>query len=182
MFRRVFFLNFGGPKVARSHTKNLKRKGERGKMFCEIAEEYGFIAVWVAFTSAGLLSMGLLSTLVFIPLYAKPSMEIWRYKCNPVFPSTLLVKKEIIHTVNGLVVATMIPAFALVVGSSNASGLTTHGYCSKGEPIDWKRMGLETIIIVGFTDLTEYIYHHLGHRFKALWSIHTFCCHCRQMA
>lgn len=44
-------------------------------------------------------SMMILSSAVFIPLYARPSQALWRYKCNPKFPSPLLVKKEIVHTV-----------------------------------------------------------------------------------
>ena len=141
-------------------------------MFCEIAEEYGFVAVWLAFTAAGMVSMGLLSTAVFVPLYGRPTLETWKYKCNPVFPSPLLVKKEIVHTVKGLVVATVIPAFALI--SSSGPNAWTHGYCVQGgfANIDWKRTALETAIIFAFTDFTEYVYHHLGHRFKPLWAIH----------
>jgi Delta7-sterol 5-desaturase len=139
-------------------------------MFCEIADEYGFVAVWLSFTFMGLLSMGILSTIVFIPLYANPTLETWKYKCNPVFPSPLLVKKEIVQTIKGLVVATMIPAFALV--KSSGPNAWTNGYCIQGNPIDWRRTAIETVIIFGFTDFTEYVYHHLGHKYKFLWTIH----------
>ena len=82
-------------------------------MFCEIASRFGFVALWASMTLLGLASMMILSSLVFVPLYGCPTYDSWRYKCNPKFPPPILVRKEIVHTVKGLVVATLIPAFTL---------------------------------------------------------------------
>jgi hypothetical protein len=86
-------------------------------MFCEIADEFGFFALWMSMNILGLISMMALSSCVFIPLYCKPSLATWQLKCNPRFPSPELVRKEIVHTVKGLIVATLIPAFTLIAAS-----------------------------------------------------------------
>jgi Delta7-sterol 5-desaturase len=137
-------------------------------MFCEIAGEYGFLALWMSMNVLGLVSMMTLSTLVFIPLYGKPSFETWKLKCNPNFPSPALVRKEIIHTVKGLVVATLIPAFTLVASFSGWS----QGYCGDPHNIGIKGFLIQTAIIFAFTDFVEYGYHWCGHYYQSFWQIH----------
>ncbi len=41
-------------------------------MFCEIAEDYGFLAVWVTMTITGLVSVLILSGILFVPYYVRP--------------------------------------------------------------------------------------------------------------
>lgn len=94
-------------------------------MLCEIGTQYGFVALWVTLTVLGLLSMLVLSGLLFWPYYYAPTFERWVLKTNPAFPSPALVKKEIIHMCKGLSVATLCPAFTLMMSKWGMS----HGYC-----------------------------------------------------
>ena len=114
--------------------------------------------------------MMILSTLVFIPLYARPSYENWKAKCNPRFPSPSLVRKEIIHTVKGLTVATLVPAFTLY--ASAPSRAYSQGYCGNPYGLSISGWLLQTVCIFAFSDLVEYIYHYCGHRYDFWWSIH----------
>lgn len=155
-------------------------------MLCEISESYGFFITWITFTLLGLLSMLILSTMIFIPYYYKPTFERWQYKSNPVFPSPLLVKKEIIHMSKGLVVATLCPALTLFFTSLGYSkgycGLSGDGLSGGGDGNPWnpfenrgvKPLGIfiQTIIIFCFTDFYEYVYHYMGHKYSFLWSVH----------
>lgn len=83
-------------------------------MLCEIGEQYGFVALWAALSALGaisvfsfviisnaaligisfplsqLLQVIVLSGLVFVPYYARPSYEKWVYKSNPKFPTPKL--------------------------------------------------------------------------------------------
>ena len=109
-------------------------------MLCEISESYGFITVWTVLTILGFISMMILSSIVFIPLYVKVNYETWCFKCNPRFPSPSLIRKEIIHTIKGLVVATLVPAFTLY--ASAPSRAYSKGYCGnpyKLDGIGWVR-------------------------------------------
>jgi lathosterol oxidase len=136
-----------------------------GVMLCEIAQDFGFVAVWMAMTVLGLVTMGILSGLVFIPLYSRPKFDTWKFKCNPSFPSPALVKKEIVHTCKGLVVATLIPAYSLKAS-------WTQSYCGNPYGMGPGGFALQALVIIAFTDLVEYGYHWMGHKFSTLWEIH----------
>lgn len=142
-------------------------------MICEIGEQYGFMAVWAAFTISGWISMMILSGMVFYPLYYKPTFDTWVYKSNPKFPSPALVKKEIVHTTKGLVVATLVPAFAVKMSATGLYGFK--GYCGispDGGPFNLQSFVIQLLVIFGFTEFFEYGYHWLGHRFDFFWDIH----------
>lgn len=150
-------------------------------MFCEIADQFGFFALWGSMTLLGLISMMILSSSVFVPLYSSPKFSTWQYKSNPKFPSALLVKKEIVHTIMGLVPATLIPAYTLVAslnggeifGGALGEGFArSKGYCGDPHTIGWSGFLLQTAVIFSFTDFVEYCYHYLGHRFSLFWRIH----------
>jgi hypothetical protein len=70
-------------------------------MLCEIGQYGGFFIVWVSMTVLAFISMMILSTIIFIPYYARPTFEFWFYKCNPSYPSASLIKKEIIQMTKG---------------------------------------------------------------------------------
>jgi lathosterol oxidase len=137
-------------------------------MLCEIASNYGFIALWATMTFSGFAAMMVLSTIIFIPYYVNPTFERWLLKCNPKFPSPALIKKEIVHMTKGLVVATLIPSFTLFASFSGLS----KGYCGDPHNIGLSGFIVQAAIIFGFTDLAEYAYHWLGHRYKSFWEIH----------
>lgn len=137
-------------------------------MLCEIGAQYGFLVTWLTMTILALLSVVTISSLVFVPYYGRPSYGRWTRKCNPDFPSPASVKREIVQTVKGLVVATLIPAFTL-----HASGRgRLKGYC--GDPYSVGPAGhlWQTAIVVGFTDLVEYLYHLAGHGCSIGWAVH----------
>ena len=114
--------------------------------------------------------MMILSSIVFILLYVYPTHQTWKKKCNPRFPSPSLIRKEIIHTVKGLTIATLVPSFTLY--ASAPSRAYSQGYC--GNPYNLSISGwlLQTLCIFAFSDLVEYIYHYCGHRYDFWWSIH----------
>lgn len=125
------------------------------KMLCEIGENYGYFAVWMTLSLLGAVATITLSSAVFIPYYAYPTYEKWTRKCNPKYPSPALVRKEIIQSLKGVAIGVLCPAFALY---SSSKGLS-HGYC--GDPNNIGIFGhfMQTLIIIGFTDFTEYGYH-----------------------
>ena len=169
-------------------------------MLCEIGTEYGFVALWVALTVLGLLSMLILSGLLFWPYYYAPTFERWTLKTNPTFPSPALVKKEIIHMCKGLAVATLCPAFTLMMSKWGVS----KGYCgvdphasdnsfyshmtNTSSPFTnnsttvnstfadsspfVESLLFQAVLIFFFTDFYEYVYHCIGHRYATFWSIH----------
>jgi Delta7-sterol 5-desaturase len=146
-----------------------------GGLLCEIGNQYGFVAIWITLTVLGFVTMMALSSLVFYPLYCKPTFEAWVYKSNPKFPSPALVKKEIIHTTKGLVIATLIPAFAITHSDYQLGPFKLQGYCGMGEPMNGslvQELLFETVVIVAFSEFFEYAYHWLGHYFLFMWSIH----------
>jgi sterol desaturase/sphingolipid hydroxylase (fatty acid hydroxylase superfamily) len=124
-------------------------------MLCEIGENYGYFAVWVTLSLLGALATITLSSVVFIPYYAHPTYEKWTRKCNPKYPSPALVRKEIIQSLKGVAIGVLCPAFALY---SSSKGLS-YGYC--GDPNNIGIVGhfFQTLIIIGFSDFTEYGYH-----------------------
>ena len=145
-------------------------------MLCEIGSRYGFVAIWMFTTIAGFVSMVVLSSLVFYPLYCKPTFESWIWKSNPKFPSPALVKKEIVQMTKGLVVATLIPAFVITMEGKSYNGFGFKGYCGYGDlkdgHFDWANFAFQTFFIFSFAEVFEYSYHWLGHRFAFFWSVH----------
>lgn len=145
-------------------------------MFCEIGAQYGFVAMWMSMTVMGWISMVILSSAVFFPLYYRPTFETWQWKSNPRFPSPALVKKEIVQMTKGLIVATLIPAFAIKLSAEKDSTIGFKGYCgaspTPGGSFDIMQFLWEVCIIIAYTEFFEYAYHWSGHYFTFLWSIH----------
>jgi len=145
-------------------------------MLCEIGNSNSFLLLWIVMSILGLLSMIILSSLLFYPYYYyichNPddpiSYKRWLLKNNPKFPESTTVKKEIIHMCKGLSVATLCPAFSLVASKYNIS----NGYC--GYNSSAYSLLVQSLIIFFFTDLYEYIYHYMGHYYSKLWSIHKY--------
>jgi len=143
-------------------------------MLCEIGDRSNFLVLWVVMSVLGLISMIVLSSLLFYPYYyyvckfpRDPiSFQRWQLKNNPKFPQPRIVQKEIIHMIKGLSVATICPAFSLVASRFQVS----NGYC--GYDHEARSIITQALIIFFFTDVYEYLYHWLGHRISLLWSIH----------
>eukprot|EP01036_Dinobryon_divergens_P022989 gene22989-31296_t len=140
-------------------------------MLCEIGTQHGLFALWATMTVLGLISMLILSSFLFYPYYVKPTFERWQKKNNAEFPDPITVKREIIHMCKGLFVATLCPAFTLMMSKWGYS----HGYCGvsySNKEVIAQPFVIQAIIIFFFTDLYEYAYHWVGHRYSILWNIH----------
>eukprot|EP01038_Epipyxis_sp_PR26KG_P007139 gene7139-9740_t len=135
-------------------------------MLCEITQDYGFLTVWFVIIVLGMISMVILSGAVFYPYYVKPTIETWQYKNNPKYPSPQMVKKEIIHTGKGLITAAICPALTLVASQWGWS----QGYCGFKEKAP--NLFIQAFVIIIFSDIYEYSYHWMGHKFSKLWDIH----------
>jgi Delta7-sterol 5-desaturase len=137
-------------------------------MLCEISQQYGPGAVWLTLSILGAFATIGLSGSVFLPYYAYPTYEKWTRKSNPKYPTPAFVRKEIIQSLKGVAIGVICPAFALWASSHGMS----KGYC--GDPHNVGILGHvgQTLIIIGFTDFTEYAYHWLGHRYHSMWDIH----------
>jgi lathosterol oxidase len=148
-------------------------------MLCEIGEQHGFLALWAAMSALGALSVLVLSSVVFIPFYGRPSFEKWQYKTNPKFPSPQLVRKEVWQSLKGVAVGVLCPVFA-VYASSPARSLPfldrsiplSMGYCGDPHDISWSGHLLQAAVIIGFSDFVEYAYHWVGHYFHFMWNVH----------
>ena len=65
-------------------------------MLCEINNFTNFWATWAFLSLIGLISVAIMSGIIFKYYYMNVSYENWRYKSNPIFPKPEKVKEEII--------------------------------------------------------------------------------------
>ena len=159
-------------------------------MFCEVAASKGFAILWISMALVGelfyrnpdtfknplisvtyiigCLSVFILSGTVFILYYMNPTYNSWIYKSNPKYPTAKMVKFEIIQTLKGIGVAVICPCFAIYGSTRNMLS----GYCGDPDNIGITGHLLQVAVIIAFTDFTEYAYHWIGHRYKAMWEIH----------
>lgn len=137
-------------------------------MLCEIAENYGYFALWLTLSILGAIATITLSSIVFIPFYCYPTYEKWTRKSNPKFPTPALVRKEIIQSLKGVAIGVLCPAFTLYSSSKGMS----KGYCGDVNNVGIQGHFIQTLIIIAFTDFVEYAYHWLGHRYAIMWNVH----------
>jgi lathosterol oxidase len=115
----------------------------------------------------------LLAGAVFIPYYVYPSYDRWVYKCNEKYPTPALVKKEMVHSLKGLFVATLVPTFSVTVLPRIKLGFFSSGaYCGTSTDPVTLSLWAQAAVIFFFTDLVEYAYHWVGHRYAFFWSVH----------
>ncbi|EFA78700.1 hypothetical protein PPL_08161 [Heterostelium album PN500] len=127
------------------------------------------MVTWTLLSVAGLFFIMLLSGIVFMKYYVRPTYEMWRWKTNPKFPSAEKVKDEILMMLKGMVTATFCPALALQLAQRGV----TKAYCGVGD------YGYGYLIISFFgvwiaSDFYEFFYHRLGHKFDFFWNIHRY--------
>ncbi|GAM17249.1 hypothetical protein SAMD00019534_004240 [Acytostelium subglobosum LB1] len=138
-------------------------------MLCEISVWGNFMATWTLLSVAGLFFILLLSGIVFVKYYVKPTYEMWRWKTNPKYPSAEKVKDEIIMMLKGMVTATFCPALALQLAQRGAS----KAYCGVGE-FGWGYLIASFFIVWIASDFYEFFYHRLGHKYDFFWNIHRY--------
>ena len=137
-------------------------------MLCEIALGGNFMTTWACLTVLGLVSQMIMSGACFVKYYVRPTYEMWRWKTNPEYPTPAMVRDEIVQMLKGLVAATLCPTLSLWLSKHGRS----QGFCGLSEQYGvGYHVFLFCAIWVG-VDFFEYWYHHLGHRFTALWAVH----------
>jgi lathosterol oxidase len=136
-------------------------------MLCEIARHGNFFTTWAVLTLLALAATMAMSAWIFRRYYWAPTIETWRKKSSPNYPSPELVRREVLQMLKGLVTATICPALALTL-SQHGWG---HAYCGVGE------RGVGWLVISFFavwlgTDLFEFAYHRVGHVWRFAWKEH----------
>jgi len=110
-----------------------------------------------------------MSTLLFLSYYANPTYETWRYKIHPKYPTPQMVRSEIILMLQGNLFAAFCPALSFY--------LTTRGrataFCGSGG-YTWHYHLFSFFLLWLQTDLFEWVYHWMGHRFKFFWNQHKY--------
>ena len=136
-------------------------------MLCEIEASGSFFSTWAALTLMGLLSQLAFSGSAFYYYYVTPTFEKWQWKSNPAFPPPEKVRDEITMMLKGLCSATLCPAASLYLARHGLS----QGYCGLGDHGGGYLLAsfLATWLV---SDFYEFLYHHLGHRYAALWANH----------
>jgi len=146
-------------------------------MLCEATIWGSFWLTWGLLTVLGLISVFVLSGSVFWVYYINASFEKWQYKINPEFPAADKVRMEIIVMLKGLVAATFCPSLALYLARHQLS----YAFCGLRIPqlesieSNFIHFSLEVAMFAFiwiFTDLWEFSYHYMGHKYDFFWSIH----------
>eukprot|EP01133_Synstelium_polycarpum_P013000 gene13000-15291_t len=128
-----------------------------------------FMATWTFLSVAGLFFITLLSGLVFLRYYVKPTYEMWRWKTNPKYPSPDKVKEEILMMLKGMVTATFCPALALQMAQKGMS----KAYCGVGEH-GWGYLAVSFLLVWIASDFYEFFYHRMGHKYDFFWNMHKY--------
>jgi Delta7-sterol 5-desaturase len=126
-----------------------------------------FLTLWAILSLLSLITLLLLSGLLFYSLYVRPSYELWRYKINPKYPSTVKVKEEITVMMQGIVFSTICPALSIYLTRLGVG----HGYCEvQQHGVSWLILSF-FLIWIG-SDFFEFLYHYLGHSSSIMWRLH----------
>jgi len=126
-----------------------------------------FLLTWGVLTVLGALSIGALSGTIFLKYYVNPTYETWRYKINPKYPPPDKVRLEVIQTWKGLAAATFNPALALYLKQAGYG----KAYCGIGD-YGWSQLLVSFVVTWVLTDLWNWSYHYLGHRYSFMWEVH----------
>ena len=147
-------------------------------MLCEIANAWSFspfgnfAATWTVLTLLGGVSICLMSGLVFWRYYWRPTFEQWQWKLNAEYPRAEKVRREVRQMFKSLAAATLVPTLTLWLAAQGRG----QAYCGVGEG----HFGLSapTYLVAQFavfwivSDLYEWAYHQIGHRFSFFWNVH----------
>jgi len=106
---------------------------------------------------------------VFYYYYARSNvtLEKWRYKSNPKFPSPEKVRDEIVQMMKGMLCASICPAVSLELAKSGYS----QAFCGwGGRSVSYHVLSFLLTWVV--SDLFEFLYHSLGHTDLKFWRHH----------
>lgn len=119
-------------------------------------------------TLAGFVSLTLVSGGLFYYYYVLVTYEKWRMKTNRNYPSPKMVRSEIWKTYKGSTVVTLCPALSLFLAKHN---WYSKAYC--GLKYGWEYEAAMFVLVFFATDFVEWGWHYMGHKFDALWKIHS---------
>lgn len=138
-------------------------------MLCELSVSLGnnFLLTWLMLSIIALISLMILSSLIFYEYYVKISYEKWLRKSNPKYPSVENIREEIRLMIKGIVSGTFCPSLTLYFMSKNQ----LKGYCGLNE-YGWSYLILSFFISWFFVDFYEFVYHRCGHIYRSLWKYH----------
>jgi lathosterol oxidase len=136
-------------------------------MLCTVAAHGNFFLSWFTLTVLALLSTMVMSAWIFARYYLRPTFAQWQKKSDPRFPSPVMIRREVLQMLKGLVTATTCPALALHL---RGFGLGK-AYCGVGER-GVGYLALTFFVIWIGTDLFEFLYHRLGHLWRVGWREH----------
>jgi lathosterol oxidase len=136
-------------------------------MLYELAQRGNFVTTWLALTVLAFAMTMLMSGVLFVRYYLRPTFETWQRKSNPQFPKPVMVRREVLQMLKGIYTATFCPAVALHLvdaGWSRAyGGLGGYG---------WGYLVFTFFVVWIGSDLYEFAYHRLGHTRAFWWSQH----------
>ncbi|MBK8266315.1 MAG: sterol desaturase family protein [Nannocystis sp.] len=136
-------------------------------MLVELAAQTGFFITWIIIAALAVLLMIIMSGLLFWRDYANPTFERWQRKNDPTYPSPLMVRREALQMLKGVLSASFCPALALYLVESGWS----KAYAGLGGHSVAYLIFTFFVIWIG-SDLYEWAYHRLGHTAKFWWQQH----------
>ncbi len=136
-------------------------------MLHELAQRGNFFTTWLALSAAAFVMTIAMSAVVFHRYYVHATFERWRHKVNPDYPSAVMVRREILQMMKGLLTATICPALSL--------HLVDRGWSKAYAGLGGRGVGylvLTFFIMWIGTDFYEFFYHRLGHTTRWGWKEH----------
>jgi len=136
-------------------------------MLYEIAQQGNVLTTWLALTALAVVMTLLMSGTLFLLYYWRPTFETWQHKSNPEFPKPAMVRREVLQMLKGILPATLCPAIALHLVKYGWS----HAYAGIGAHGVGYLIFTFFVVWIG-SDLYEFVYHWLGHKYAILWKQH----------
>jgi sterol desaturase/sphingolipid hydroxylase (fatty acid hydroxylase superfamily) len=136
-------------------------------MLFELAQRGNLFTTWLALTVLTALLTLVMSGTLFRLDYWRPTFERWQFKSNPQFPKPEMVRREVLQMLKGLATATLCPALALHLVDSGWS----QAYGGLGG-LGWGYLVFSFFVVWIGSDLYEFAYHQLGHRYRFWWTQH----------
>jgi lathosterol oxidase len=126
--------------------------------------------MWLILAVTGLVFVNLSIWCLFYKFYwpSQVTYEKWIHKTNPTFPPVWQVRKEMIMTSKGLIVAAFCPALSLWLTAHGKS----HANCDAPSETGWGYFAFSVVAVLVGVDLFEFAYHRLGHSVSMVWSQH----------
>ena len=139
-------------------------------VLCEIDNFGNFLSTWIFIGVSTWAATMMMSGLVFLKYYSKPTYETWRYKTNPEYPKAPYVGDEVVQMSKGVMAGAICPAIALYLARHGLA----KGYCGNGpnDEYGWMAHLFQFFVIWLGSDLYQFLYHRFGHMTEIGWAQH----------